>query len=243
MLNSKLFAMVLMLVAICLPLAANDEPEDKTEENRIEGKGEDKTPDSASEEKTAKIVEQLTGRFAEMATTVKVNEKQAKLLLAIQTAMDKALAKWDKASEKKIAAAEAKIEKTKNAKRKARLELELRHFKSGRDRLEAGFQRRAVSVLKPDQRGEYFGPKLWSAISQEFAAVGLDEAQEAKALKICKGLARTAGSDPTTNRTLKDRAYRMVASNVLTKEQKKLLPRRRTTAKTVSDGNERTRDN
>ena len=137
--------------------------------------------------------------------------------------MDKALVKWDRTSKKKIAAAEAKIAKTKNAKTKARLEADMERFKAGRDRLEASYQRRAPSVLTPPQRGEYFGPKLWAAISQEFAAVNLDEAQEAKALKICKDLTKTAKSDPTTNRSLKARACKDVAANVLTKEQKKKL--------------------
>ena len=202
--------MVLMLLVVGLPLVADDKPKDEINDN-------------TSEEQTAESVEQLTGQFAEMATAGKVNEKQAKAILTIQTAMDKALAKWDETSEKKIAAYETRISKTKNAKQKARIKEDLKKFKAGRDRIKARHHGKALAVLTPLQRGEYFGPKLWLAISREFNAVNLDEAQKAKALKICKNLTRTAMSDPTTNQSLKSRAFNNVAANVLTKEQKTQL--------------------
>jgi len=233
MLNIKMSGMALMLLSVGLLLVAGD---------KAKAKG--KAPDSASEERTAKIVAQLTGKFGEMATAVKLNEKQAKEMLAFQTAMNKALAKWDQTNEKRIASAEAKIAKTKNAKIKARLDANLKRLKAGRGRLEAGYNNKALSVLTPLQRGEYFGPKLWSAILREFDAVNFDEAQEAKALKICKDLSRTATSDPTTNRSLKARARKNVTLSVLTKEQKKKLraAQPKTSTKTVPGKTKRTRN-
>lgn len=230
MLKIKLSIMVLMLLAVGLPLVADDKPEDEINDN-------------TSEEQTAESVEQLTGQFAEMATAGKVNEKQAKAILTIQTAMDKALAKWDETSEKKIAAYETRISKTKNAKRKARIEKDLEKFKASRDRIEARHHSKALTVLTPSQRGEYLGPKLWSAISQKFNAVNLDEEQEAKALKICKKLSMTAKTDPTTNQSLKSRASKNIATNVLTKEQKKQLCKSQGKApvKTVPSKKRRTR--
>ena len=202
--------MVLMLLVVGLPLVADDKPKDEINDN-------------TSEEQTAESVEQLTGQFAEMATAGNVNEKQAKAILTIQTVMEKALAKWDETSEKKIAAYETRISKTKNAKQKARIKEDLKKFKAGRDRIKARHHGKALAVLTPLQRGEYFGPTLWLAISKEFNAVNLDEAQKAKALKICKKMSITAKTDPTTNQSLKSRASKNIATNVLTKEQKKQL--------------------
>lgn len=255
MLNIKLSLMVLVLLTVGLLLVADNEPEGKDGVSRdaktqaaaplVPGdKHQSKTPENAPKEQTAKILAQLTGRFAEMATAVKVNEKQAKKLLAIQTSRDKALAEWDRTRDKKFAAAETRIAKTKNAKRKARLKANLKHLKAtGRDRLEAQYQKKALSVFTPPQRSEYCGPKLWSAILQEFVDVNMEESQKAKALNICKGLTRTATSDPATNRSLKVKARKMIADNVLTKEQKKLLARRKAPTKTVPSKNKRTRDN
>ena len=114
MLKIQMSIMAFMLLLVGLPLMADNEPEGKDAVNRgaatraaspsVAGdKPKGKPQDNAPEERTAKIVDQLTGQFAEVATAVKVNEKQAKELLAIQKAMDKALVKWDRTSKKKIA--------------------------------------------------------------------------------------------------------------------------------------------
>lgn len=212
--KTRLWIAAAVLVAFCLPLTGDDGPEGKA------------STKAAPEDKTAEIVARLTGPFAEIATAGKVNEKQAKSLLAVQAAMEKAVAQWEQSSQKKIAAAEKRIEKTKNSKTKARMEKDLAQLKAGRGRLEAIYWKKGVATLSPAQRGEYFGPKLWSAISREFAAVNLDEAQTEKALNICKRLTQSVSKEPTADQALKVRAYRMIAANVLTKEQKAQLARK-----------------
>ena len=84
MLKIKMSIMALMLSSVGLLLVADDK--DVTSRGAttrpapplVAGdKPKGKTQDDASEERIAKIVAQLTGTFAEMATAVKLNEKQA----------------------------------------------------------------------------------------------------------------------------------------------------------------------
>lgn len=219
------------------------EKADKHEEKSAEyfGDGEDDKSDDkpgkkddSDDEAEAKhpVIPELENEtYIELARIGKLDEKQQKLLVKIQKSCKITLERWDKTNEKKIKKMNRRAAEEEKESRRAKLEAKIVAFEAQRDKLAAGFDKRARKVCKPPQLIDYNTEILYRAAMDDFSDAGLDVSDEEalKVKKTCAELARKKYRSPvidlTRDKKMQFQGVYAVARKALTKEQLKSFKR------------------
>jgi Spy/CpxP family protein refolding chaperone len=157
-----------------------------------------------------------------------LTEEQKKKMESLGAERDAALAGWDRANQKRIAAIQAAIGKVtgkSSARKRAVLERQLGTLQSGRVRLAATHERRLFGVLTREQRGKWNGPILAGSVLKDLERLGLDETQKQKVHALCRarGEGISAPVDPKRHDLTFKAVKQQTITTVLTPAQRKQL--------------------
>jgi archaellin len=138
----------------------------------------------------------FTDDMEKLTTAVKLTDDQKKKIETLKIARDAAVEKWNTANQKKVDAAQKKIDDAKDDKAKAPLERSLKATMAGRDKIYADADKSMFAVLTKEQKGTWNGGILNDAATADLANIdpALTDAQTKKIAEICKTKGETMAS-------------------------------------------------
>jgi len=166
----------------------------------------------------------------ELAQKFGLDDDQKEKVSKLKALRDKATERYDKANEKKVAAAEEKLQKLLGANEKDRRVMAakqqlmgfLKSVETNREKLTDQFDRKMFSLLKPEQRGKWNSPVLFDAMNKEFGALFLEPDQEQKLQTLCDAQAKRLSIplNPEKHAKQLEGLHMVVYKSILNKKQR-----------------------
>lgn len=179
-------------------------------------------------------------------SVVGLNDEQKKKLQDLKEQRDKALEKYDQTYQKRIAKAEAAMEKLHGKKDReagqVRKDVEgfLKSVQTNRAKLAEGYERRMFAVLTPEQRAKWNSPILTEEMTSEFSLLFLEGKQEERLQALCEAQAKRLSIPLDREKHAKslDPIKRLAFKTILTKKQQAEYLKLKAPTKTTGKGQE-----